>query len=82
MLTVMGISAQNHDIAYQNVEAEVTKTMVSGPRRVAKIQVEIRFPDLGLGEREKSILKKAALTCPVAMSIHPDIVQEVTFNFG
>lgn len=82
MLTVMGISARNHGFDFEGAEADVLKVMSTDPRRVVRIQIEMRIPDKGYSESQKTILKKSALTCPVAMSIHPDIEQEVKFNFG
>jgi hypothetical protein len=34
-----------------------------------------------LDEKQKTILQNAALTCPVAKSLHPDIEQQVIFNW-
>jgi uncharacterized OsmC-like protein len=40
------------------------------------------FPvDLQTDEKQRTILERAALTCPVAKSLHPDIVQDVVFNW-
>jgi len=55
--------------------------MKQEPRRVGGIDVQFRFPSaLSIDEKEKVILERAALTCPVAKSIHPDI--EVNVDFG
>jgi len=55
--------------------------MKSDPRRVGGIDVRFDFPaSLTLDDKEKTILERAALTCPVAKSIHPDI--EMNVNFG
>jgi uncharacterized OsmC-like protein len=35
----------------------------------------------GFTDKDKAILENAALTCPVAKSLHPDIKQEVTFSY-
>jgi hypothetical protein len=32
-------------------------------------------------EREKTILEQAALSCPVAKSLNPEIAQEVSFRY-
>jgi uncharacterized OsmC-like protein len=55
--------------------------MVANPRRVSEIHVVFDMPHSNYSEKEKAILDNAARTCPVALSIHPDIKQEVTFNY-
>jgi uncharacterized OsmC-like protein len=32
-------------------------------------------------DKEKTILEKTAMTCPVLNSLHPDIKKEVVFNW-
>ncbi len=82
MITIMGISANGHGFELGPVSATVTKHMTSNPRRVSKIQVDLEFPEKKFTEREQNLLKVAALNCPVAKSIHPEIEQEVVFRFA
>lgn len=79
MISIMGIKARDMQIDLKGTEAEVTKIMVSNPRRIAEVQVTIKFPSNNFSEKERTILENAALTCPVAKSIHPDIKQDVSF---
>jgi uncharacterized OsmC-like protein len=79
MLTTMGIAADTHAIEINGTEAEVTKVMAANPRRVAEVVVNFKFPKT-YSEKEQEILTKAALGCPVAVSLHPDVVK--TVNFG
>jgi uncharacterized OsmC-like protein len=78
-LTIMGIAANNHDIDIDGTKAEVLKHMASDPRRVSQVDVAFHMPNRTYTTKEKSILEKAALTCPVAKSLHPDIIQNLTF---
>ena len=81
MLTIMGIKARDMDISLDGTEVTIKKFMKPEPRRVSGIDVSFNFPSsLKLDEKEKTILERAALTCPVAKSIHPDI--EVNVDFG
>lgn len=81
MITIMGIKARDMGIKLEGTKIGITKIMKQDPRRVGGIGVDFSFPeDLLLDEKEKKILENAALTCPVAKSIHPDI--EVKVNFG
>ncbi len=82
MLTIMGIKANNMNIDLEGTTLDVLKQMESNPRRISGVQIHFRFPDhLQLSEKEQAILENAALTCPVAKSIHPDIHVEVAFNW-
>ena len=81
MTTIMGISANSHQIDITGMKCNITKIMASAPRRVAGIKVELSdFPN-SLNEREKALLEHAAKTCPVALSLHPDLQQELIFNW-
>jgi len=74
MLTIMGISARNHDINIEGAEVSITKTMSSNPRRISKLEATMTFPDgMSYSDKEKKILTAAANGCPVHQSIHPDI---------
>jgi uncharacterized OsmC-like protein len=74
MLTIMGIAARTHQINIDGAQAEVTKIMGTDPRRVIRIEVKIFMPSK-YTDKEQRILELAAKTCPVAMSLHPDIEQ-------
>lgn len=81
MLTIMGIKARDMHISLDGTEVIIKKSMKSEPRRVSGIDVQFKFPSsLSLDEKEKTILERAALTCPVVKSIHPDI--DVNVDFG
>lgn len=82
MVTLMGIYARKIAVDLKGTTAEVEKEMsVAGARRIGKIIVRIRCPILPNPQaREK--LEKAALDCPVQMSLHPDIKVEVDFVWG
>lgn len=81
MITLMGISANAHNFVLGAVNAEINKIMASNPRRIDKIQINLRFPDSEYDDKQKAFLKTAALNCPVAKSLHPDIDQDITFTF-
>ena len=82
MLTIMGIKARDMNISLEGTEVSIQKNMKSEPRRVGGIDVRFDFPaSLKLDDKEKIILERAALTCPVAKSIHPDIEMNVDFGW-
>lgn len=82
MVTVMGIKAKTMDFDLNGVKIEVLKIMKADPRRVAGIELTFHIPDSlkNIDEKTKTILKNTGNTCPVMVSIHPDI--EVKVNWG
>lgn len=81
MITIMGIAADEKQIALESVNAEIEKIMGTNPRRVVGINVHLKIGAKSLDNRQTEILKNAAMTCPVAKSLHPDLAQNVTFEF-
>ncbi len=83
MITIMGITADREQIPLTGITATIEKIMTAQPpRKIAKIKIDFTHPSPEvLTEKQAEMLKKAAHTCPVALCLHPDIVQEVTFNF-
>jgi len=79
MLTVMGIKANAKGINMDDAKAEVTKVMASNPRRIAEVHVKITMPKNNYSEEDKKLLEHTARTCPVAKSLHGDLVQKVEF---
>lgn len=82
MLTIMGISARNRQLNIDGTRVSITKVMGTDPRRIIEVVVHFDFPkDHQISEKDRNILEHAALNCPVAKSIHPDIKQTVTFHW-
>jgi len=82
MLTIMGIASRTHQIDIDRTKVKITKVMASNPRRVSEVHVEFDMPGKSYTEKEKSILDNAARTCPVALSLHPEIKQIIRFNYA
>jgi putative redox protein len=81
MITIMGMVADRHAIDLTGTKIDITKIMVANPRRVAEIVVEFQMPKLDLAVKDRQLLENAAHTCPVALSLHPDLKQTVIFNW-
>ncbi len=82
MLTIMGIAARTHGINIDGTKTEITKIMSADPRRVAEVVVVFNFPEeIEYSAKERKILEAAAHSCPVSKSLHPELIQNVTFNF-
>ncbi|OUJ75943.1 OsmC family protein [Hymenobacter crusticola] len=81
MMTIMGIVAERSQINLAGTTFNVTKHMVADPRRIGQIDVHFQLP-AALSPKERTILENAARTCPVALSLNPEIRQEVQFNYS
>lgn len=82
MITIMDIAGKEHGFTVEGTDISVTKIMSSNPRKVAEIIVEINFPKTEVySEKSKKIIEYASKNCPVALSLHPDIKQNIILNY-
>jgi len=81
MLTIMGIVADRDNINITGTTIDISKIMANNPRKVEEIIVEINFPGNNYSEKEKKILENSARTCPVALSLHPELKQTINFIY-
>ncbi|RDV11547.1 OsmC family peroxiredoxin [Pontibacter diazotrophicus] len=82
MMTIMGIVANRAGIDIDGIAVETTKIMAAEPRRIAEVVLDFTMPaGKSYSDKEKAMLENAARTCPVALSLHPDIKQTVTFQY-
>jgi uncharacterized OsmC-like protein len=82
LITTVGIKAMDMGINIDGSTLEVTKHMSKEPpRRIVQIDVSVTFKTEGLSEKEKQILENTGSACPVAKSLHPDIVQNITYQW-
>ena len=80
ILTILGIKARSFKINLNETFAEVKKIMGTKPRRIIEIKVDIYFQVI-VETKLKLIFERAALSCPVANSLHPDINQNIRFHW-
>jgi len=79
MLTVMGIMARTLNIDLAGTTATVEKEMTTTPpRMIASLSVRIRVPH-SLSPENKQKLERAAHTCPVHKSLHPNVQAPIEF---
>ena len=88
IITTMAIFARRENIDLKGSELEVTKIMTSSPpRRIACIDIAmvLRANTNGVSfipeDDVRVRLEKIAHTCPVAISLHPDIEQKVSLRW-
>jgi len=88
ILTTIAIFARRDGLDLKGSEMDITKVMSSEPpRKIARIVVYLTLraeqdgkpvmPD----EATRVRLEKIAHTCPVAISLHPDLIQDVTIKW-
>ncbi len=83
MTTIMGIKARDLKVDLKGMKIEIEKIMKADPRRIGGINLTFHFPEtLQLDEKQRTILERAAHTCPVIYSIHPDIEVKAAFNWN
>ncbi len=81
IMTIMGIKARDKGLDLSGTTIETTKIMANDPRRIGEIVVEITLPKNNFSEKEKTIFEAVTRTCPVALSLHPDVIQTIKFNW-
>lgn len=77
--TIIGLFGKNHNVDVTGTEVEVTKTMSANPRRIAKIELTFKMPKRDYSDKDKTMIERAAHTCPVHHSLHPETEQVFTF---
>jgi putative redox protein len=79
-LTIMGIKAKALGVNLDGVEIRIQKVMSkSPPRRVAEIVLSFDWKGLleKITAEQLESLKRSALACPVALSLHPDVKKTI-----
>lgn len=80
MVSIMAIKSKDLQVNLNDSTVEVTKIMQAEPRKIAEIKVTLNM-SVPADAKTKIILERAANTCPVLLSLHPDIKKEVAFNW-
>ncbi|HRQ91127.1 MAG TPA: OsmC family protein [Bacteroidia bacterium] len=81
MMTIMGIYAQNNGIDLKGTRVRVLKEMTpEPPRRIARLIIEMTLP-LPADHPRREAIERAALGCPVYLSLHPEVEKAVTFDW-
>lgn len=80
MISIMAIKSKDLNLDLKGSTVEITKIMQAEPRKIAKI-IAVLNMSVAADAKSKTILERAAMTCPVFLSLHPDIEKDVTFNW-
>ena len=80
MMTVIGIKARDLNVDFTGSTAAVTKIMQAEPRRISAIEIVFDM-NVSADEKTKTILERTAMTCPVFLSLNPEIEKRISFNW-
>lgn len=80
VLTTMAIYGEKNGFDITGASFQVTKKMKLEPRKIHELTLEITLPE-SLTQDQRSALEPIAHACPVARSLHPDLLIPVTFTY-
>lgn len=81
MITIIAIRANARKINIGNPTFHVEKHMKSNPREIERLSVDISFTET-ISMKDREYLEGEAKKCPVALSLNPNIKQEINFKYG
>jgi putative redox protein len=80
-VTTMGMVSHRDNVILDGTKVYAEKHMSSeGPRRIVRIVIRIDFP-AGIPREHRGKIENTAKTCPVARSLHSDILVEQSFSY-
>jgi uncharacterized OsmC-like protein len=82
ILTTMAIVAERHQVDLVGSSFMMQKIMSQEPpRRIAQLTIELHLP-AALSPADRALMERTAHTCPVALSLNPELKQEVRFVYA
>lgn len=81
VVTTIAIVAARRGMDVASMRFRVEKHMATDPvRRIGRLPLTVWLP-AALSAEERQIAERAAHTCPVHRSLHPDVRAEITFVY-
>lgn len=80
MMAMMGYTAESKGINLEGMTIEVDKVMADAPRRIGEINIIVSFAQ-EYTDKEKTLLQRAAETCPVKKTLSSDCKINVIMKF-
>lgn len=82
VVTTIAIVAERDGVPVKGTTFEVTKEMVSDPRRrIGTLALKVRLP-ASVPQEYRSKLEHVARHCPVHQSLRPDVQMPMTFEYA
>ncbi|MEP6616268.1 MAG: OsmC family protein [Ginsengibacter sp.] len=83
IITTMALKANELGLDLRDTFIDITKHMLPNPRRVAKIDVDVKLPTKIHAVKEyKVVLETIGNNCPVAKSLNPEMILNITYDWG
>lgn len=79
--TIMGIAAREHGFSIDGSSCSITKIMADKPRKIGEIKIDFDMTGHSYTDKQKTILEHCVKTCPVALSLHESVFQNVNLIF-
>lgn len=79
MLTIIGVFCNANGYVFKSGKAEIVKVMASDPRRISEIYINMDLSGNDWDQKTQEKVIRAAKACPVAHSVHQDIL--ITFDY-
>ena len=79
-ITIMGIKANELGIDLIGSTINVYKEMQSEPRRIKKVTLHFHLLS-NASKKERIILERVVMHCPVLLSLNEEIEKEIIFNW-
>ena len=80
-VTTMSLNTRNDHVTLDGTKVYAEKHMShEGPRRIIRMVIKMDFP-AGIPPEHRVKIERTAKTCPVALSLHPDIRIDQTFSY-
>lgn len=81
ILTTIALTAEREGLVLIGTEATIHKEMITAPvRKIGRFIVNLKLPK-NLDETHRRKFEQLAHSCPVYLSLHPEIKIEMTFNY-
>ena len=80
IMTIMAIKANDLNVDLTDTTVEITKVMQTEPRRISKIVIVMNM-SVATTDKNRIILERVAMNCPVLLSLNPLIDKEISFNW-
>lgn len=80
IMTIMAIKAKDLELNIEGSTIDVTKIMQTEPRRIGTIILELKM-NARVSTKERLVLERVAMNCPVYHSLNPDIKKEISFSW-
>lgn len=81
-VTTMAIKAAKEGIPFTGARGRVIKEMTrEGPRQIASLTLELTLPE-SLTPPHRARLEEIARTCPVALSLSPEVALPISFLYS